>query len=52
MQREYRNRRPRNVHSRREREERQTLVDMYNIFKFVVIWVILSLAAFGVKRLL
>ena len=51
MQREYRNRRPRNVHSRREREERQPLVDMYNIFKFVVIWVILSLAAFGVKKI-
>ena len=50
MQREYRNRRPRRVQAKREREERKPLIDMYNIFKFVVIWVILSAAAFGVKK--
>lgn len=50
MQREYRNRRPRRVQPKREREERKSLIDMYNIFKFVVIWVILSVAAFCVKK--
>ena len=50
MEREYRNRRPRNSKIKRQREERKPLIDMYNIFKFVVIWVILALAAFGVKK--
>ena len=51
MQREYRHRRPRSVQSRREREEKKSLIDIYNIFKFIVIWVVLALAAFGVKKI-
>ena len=51
MQRENRTRRPRNIQSRRQRQEKAPLIDIYNIFKFVVIWIILSLAAFGVKKI-
>lgn len=51
MQREKRTRRPRNIQSRRQREEKAPLIDIYNIFKFAVIWILLSLAAFGVKKI-
>ena len=51
MQREYRNRKPRNIQSKRQREEKAPLFDIYSVFKFIVIWLVLSFAAFGVKKI-
>ena len=58
MQKPYRNRRPqRNTQRNGQREYRNEeknkapLVDMYNIFKYAVVWIVLSLVAFGVKKL-
>ncbi|MBQ8886114.1 MAG: signal peptidase II [Candidatus Gastranaerophilales bacterium] len=54
MQNQYRNRRPQRNYQREERTEqnqKNQLIDVYNIFKYAVIWIILSLVAFGVKKL-
>ena len=50
MQKQYRSRRPQREFSRQQ-NEKESMIDMYNIFKYAVIWIILSLVAFGVKRL-
>lgn len=51
MQRQMHNRRPQNNPRRQREENKGPLIDIYNIFKYVVITVVLALIAFGVKKL-
>ncbi len=51
MQRQMHNRRPQNNYRRQRDERREPIIDIYNIFKYAVISIILALIAFGVKKL-
>lgn len=51
MQRQMHNRRPQNDYRRQREEKKGPIIDIYNIFKYAVIFVVLALVAFGVKQL-